>query len=219
MKDAFEFNPIYNCLRRKTHLSNTRFKHRVHKLHSLLADGKSPVHSSIENLFTPHNLGPGSQFQYTLYRMPQPNFDDLLTVELPGAMDFHHVTLKLFRTSQLFPINVLPAHYPRDSATAWRIFWLSHFPHQAHTVLWRYYHRKLPTRQSLHQLCPDRYLDPYCLLCGGIKDDEHFVVLHAQKRNLVMHCKSLFTTWCEAYLSISGLRFVYTDNSTSGTTC
>ncbi|RCH87227.1 hypothetical protein CU097_003548 [Rhizopus azygosporus] len=45
----------------------------------------------------------------------------------------------------------------------------------AYTVLWRYYHRKLPTCQRLHQLCPDRYLDPYYLLCGGVGYDEHFL--------------------------------------------
>ncbi|CEG83745.1 hypothetical protein RMATCC62417_17621 [Rhizopus microsporus] len=107
--------------------------------------------------------------------MPQPNFEDLLTVELPGALDFHHISLKLFWISQLLPIDALPAHYPRGPATAWRAFWLSSFPHLAHTVLWRYYHRKLPTRQRLHQLCPDRHLNPYCLLCGGVEDDEHFL--------------------------------------------
>jgi hypothetical protein len=53
-----------------------------------------------------------------LYRMLQPNFEDLLTVELPGAMNFQHITPKLFRTSQLLPIDTLPAHYPRGSATA-----------------------------------------------------------------------------------------------------
>ncbi|KAG0824468.1 hypothetical protein G6F18_010862 [Rhizopus arrhizus] len=113
--------------------------------------------------------------QYTLYRLPQPNFEDMLTVELPGTMDFDYITLKLFRTSNLLPIDALPAHYLRGPATAWRKFWLSSFPHQEHTVIWRYYHRKLPTRQRLHQICPDRHLDPFCLLCGGVEDDEHFL--------------------------------------------
>ncbi|PHZ16577.1 uncharacterized protein RHIMIDRAFT_63697 [Rhizopus microsporus ATCC 52813] len=120
MKDIFEYSPIHNCLRQRTYLSNTRFKHRVSRFHSWLADGQSPVHSSIATLFTPHNLRPDSQLQYTLYRMPQPNFEDLLTVELPGALDFHHISLKLFRISQLLPIDALPAHYPRGPATAWR---------------------------------------------------------------------------------------------------
>lgn len=175
MKDVFEYNPIHNCLRRRPHLSSTGFKHRVSRFYSLLADGQSPVHSSIEAFFTPQNLRTDSQLQYTLYRLPQPNFKDILTVELPGAMDFDHITLKLFRTSKLLPIDALLAHYPRSSATAWRKFWSSSFPHQAHTVLWRYYHRKLPTRQRLHQICPDRHLDPFCLLCGGVEDDEHFL--------------------------------------------
>ncbi|ORE01269.1 hypothetical protein BCV72DRAFT_80251 [Rhizopus microsporus var. microsporus] len=50
----------------------------------------------------------------------QPNFEDLLMVELPGALDFHHISLKLFRISQSLPIDTLPAHYPRGPATAWR---------------------------------------------------------------------------------------------------
>jgi hypothetical protein len=175
MKDVFEYNPIHNCLRRRPHLSSTRFKHRASRFYSLLADGQSPVHSSIEAFFTPQNLRTDSQLQYTLYRLPQPKFEDMLTVELSGAMDFDHITLKLFRTSKLLPIDALPAHYLRGPATAWRKFWLSSFPHQAHTVLWRYYHRKLPTRQRLHQICPDRHLDPFCLLCGGVEDDEHFL--------------------------------------------
>ncbi|PHZ12630.1 uncharacterized protein RHIMIDRAFT_291967 [Rhizopus microsporus ATCC 52813] len=154
MKDIFEYSPIHNCLRQRPYLSNTRFKHRVSRFHSWLADGQSLVHSSIATLFTPHNLRPDSQFQYTLYRMPQPNFEDLLT---------------------LLPIDALPAHYPRGPTTAWRAFWLSSFPHQAHTVLWRHYRRKLPTCQRLHQLYPNRHLDPYCLLCGGVEDDGHFL--------------------------------------------
>jgi hypothetical protein len=92
----------------------------VSRSYSLLADGQSPVHSSIEAFFTPQNLRTDSQLQYTLYRLPQPNFEDMLTVELPGAMDFDHITLKLFRTSKLLPIDALPAHYPRGPATAWR---------------------------------------------------------------------------------------------------
>ncbi|PHZ11472.1 uncharacterized protein RHIMIDRAFT_24752 [Rhizopus microsporus ATCC 52813] len=50
-------------------------------------------------------------------------------------VDFHHISLKLFRISQLLPIDALPAHYPRGPATVWRAFWSSSFPHQAHTVL------------------------------------------------------------------------------------
>ncbi|RCH82653.1 hypothetical protein CU097_006051, partial [Rhizopus azygosporus] len=46
--------------------------------------------------------------------MSQPNFKDLLTVELLGAIDFHNITLKLFRTSQLLPVDALPIHCPRD---------------------------------------------------------------------------------------------------------
>ncbi|PHZ09993.1 uncharacterized protein RHIMIDRAFT_261434 [Rhizopus microsporus ATCC 52813] len=91
MKDIFGYSPIHSCLRQRPYLSNTRFKHRVSRFHSWLADGQSPVHSSIATLFTPHNLRPDSQFQYTLCRMLQPNFEDLLTVELPGALDFHHI--------------------------------------------------------------------------------------------------------------------------------
>ncbi|KAG0849065.1 hypothetical protein G6F17_011095 [Rhizopus arrhizus] len=112
MKDVFKYNPIHNCLRRRPHLSSTRFKHRVSRFYSLLADGQSPVHPSIGAFFTPQNLRTDSQLQYTLYRLPQPNFKDMLTVELPGAMDFDHITLKLFRTSKLLPIDALPAHYP-----------------------------------------------------------------------------------------------------------
>ncbi|CEI95810.1 hypothetical protein RMCBS344292_09987 [Rhizopus microsporus] len=57
--------------------------------------------------------------------MSQSNFEDLLTVELLGAMDFRHITLKLFKTLQLLPIDALPAHYPRDPAKAWHTLWLS----------------------------------------------------------------------------------------------
>ncbi|CEI90554.1 hypothetical protein RMCBS344292_04876 [Rhizopus microsporus] len=46
--------------------------------------------------------------------MPQPNFKVLLTVELPGAIDFHNITLKVFRTSQLLTIDALPVYYPHD---------------------------------------------------------------------------------------------------------
>ncbi|CAO3699556.1 hypothetical protein G6F70_000076 [Rhizopus microsporus] len=55
------------------------------------------------------------------------NFEDILTVDLPGTMDFDHITLNPFRTSQLLPVDALPAHYPRGPATAWRVFWLSSF--------------------------------------------------------------------------------------------
>ncbi|KAG0927245.1 hypothetical protein G6F57_015229 [Rhizopus arrhizus] len=70
MKDVFKYNPIHNCLRRRPHLLSTRFKHRVSRFYSLLADGQTPVHPSIETFFTPQNLRTDSQFQYTLYRLP-----------------------------------------------------------------------------------------------------------------------------------------------------
>ncbi|ORE06384.1 hypothetical protein BCV72DRAFT_335935 [Rhizopus microsporus var. microsporus] len=107
--------------------------------------------------------------------MSRPNFEGLLTVDLPEVMNFRNIILKLLRNSQQRPIDSLPSHYPRGSASAWYTFWLPSFPHQPHTVLWRYYHRKLPTRQRLYQLCPNRHLDPYCLLCESVEDDEHFL--------------------------------------------
>ncbi|RCH96572.1 hypothetical protein CU097_012106 [Rhizopus azygosporus] len=61
----------------------------------------------------------------------------------------------------------------------------SSFPHQAHTVLWRYYHRKLQTYQCLHQICSDRRLDPYCLLCGDVEDNEHFLWSYLDVGSLV----------------------------------
>ncbi|CEG80902.1 hypothetical protein RMATCC62417_15165 [Rhizopus microsporus] len=67
------------------------------------------------------------------------------------------------------------AFEPRGPASAWCTFWLSFFPRQARTVLWRYYRHTLPTRQHFRQLCLDRHLDPYCLLYGGVEDDERFL--------------------------------------------
>ncbi|RCI01389.1 hypothetical protein CU097_014571 [Rhizopus azygosporus] len=55
-------------------------------------------------------------------RSPDVKPMDLLTVELPGAMDFQHITLKLFQTSQLLPIDALPANYLCGPDTAWRTF-------------------------------------------------------------------------------------------------
>ncbi|RCH80266.1 hypothetical protein CU097_004297 [Rhizopus azygosporus] len=57
--------------------------------------------------------------------MPQPNFEDILTAQLPGVMDFRNITPKLFRNPKLRPIDSSPAHYPRGSASVWRAFYLS----------------------------------------------------------------------------------------------
>ncbi|KAG1405993.1 hypothetical protein G6F60_003239 [Rhizopus arrhizus] len=48
-------------------------------------------------------------------------------------------------------------------------------PRQARTILWRIYHKRIPTRQRLYRLNPARFLAPTCLLCNQPESDEHFV--------------------------------------------
>ncbi|KAG0755163.1 hypothetical protein G6F57_011589 [Rhizopus arrhizus] len=51
-------------------------------------------------------------------------------------------------------------------------------------VLWRFYHHKLPCRERLHRLIPDKFTDPLCIHCGGNDNDEHFLWQCPAKRTI-----------------------------------
>ncbi|KAI9479570.1 hypothetical protein BDB00DRAFT_743400, partial [Zychaea mexicana] len=65
--------------------------------------------------------------------------------------------------------------YPRATRAAWKHFWKAPLPHRAHTVLWRFYHNKLPCRARLHQLILDSYPSDSCIFCDRRDTDQHFI--------------------------------------------
>ncbi|KAL4207715.1 hypothetical protein AB4K20DRAFT_1979710 [Rhizopus microsporus] len=108
--------------------------------------------------------------------MPQTNFKDLLMVELPGNMNFRNITLKLFRTSQLLSIDTLPIYYPRGL--------LRHgSPFGCHPF------------QRFHHLCPDRHLDLYYLLYGGVEDNKNNIISVLSGLCVYGQTAIIYTVW------------------------
>ncbi|KAI8143045.1 hypothetical protein BJV82DRAFT_515574, partial [Fennellomyces sp. T-0311] len=79
------------------------------------------------------------------------------------------------RSSNRPPFITLPQEYPRAHKSVLSAFWRANFPHHAHTILWRAYHRKLPTRSRLQRLNIQFALDRRCPISGEVETDRHFV--------------------------------------------
>ncbi|KAG1209983.1 hypothetical protein G6F35_010643 [Rhizopus arrhizus] len=103
------------------------------------------------------------------------NYQALIIPLLPDGILLSALTTKAYRYRQLPPIDSLPPTYPRFSLESWRRFWQCAMPHQARTILWCIYHKRIPSRQRLYRLNPARFLAPTCLLCNQPESDEHFV--------------------------------------------
>ncbi|KAG1136154.1 hypothetical protein G6F38_012271 [Rhizopus arrhizus] len=104
-----------------------------------------------------------------------PNYQAMISPLLPDGILLSTLTTKTYRYRQLPPIDSLPPTYLRFSLESWRLFWQCAVPHQARTILWRIYHKRIPSRQRLYRLNPARFLAPTCLLCNQPESDEHFV--------------------------------------------
>ncbi|KAG1171230.1 hypothetical protein G6F36_011790 [Rhizopus arrhizus] len=119
-----------------------------------------------------------SGYMFTVTTLPtltETDFDNILDSLLPDGTPIASLKTKWFREPQLPHSSTFPASYPRASPTAWRLFWKASIPHRAHTLLWRLYHHKMPCKERLYQLIPNRFPDPGCVYCGGVDSEEHFV--------------------------------------------
>ncbi|KAI9493961.1 hypothetical protein BDB00DRAFT_731832, partial [Zychaea mexicana] len=52
------------------------------------------------------------------------------------------------------------------------------------TVLWRFYHNKLPCRARLHQFISDSYPSDSCIFCDQRDTDQHFIWNCPKKRSV-----------------------------------
>lgn len=92
-----------------------------------------------------------------------------------GGTLWTELNTKWFRNRDLLSLENLPSDYPRARKASWNVFWSSSMPHQALTILWCIYRKRPPCRSRLNRLIPQRFVDNDCLLCGAIKNDEHFL--------------------------------------------
>jgi hypothetical protein len=76
--------------------------------------------------------------------------------------------------------SLLPTVQPPTTTllpAQWKRFWSIPIPLPARTVWYRCIHKKLPTKQRLHQLIPTTHQSPLCTVCSlaTIEDDFHFL--------------------------------------------
>ena len=146
----------------RTRITSNSFKYVVYN---------KPLSSSSSNVHT-------NRSTWSVILLPaltETDFGNILDSLLSDGTLIASLNTKWFRETQLSHLSTLPTSYLRASPLAWHRFWKASFPHRAHTLLWWLYHHKMPCKECLHQLIPNRFPDPGCVYCGGIDSEEHFV--------------------------------------------
>ncbi|KAG1452251.1 hypothetical protein G6F46_008783 [Rhizopus delemar] len=174
VKHVYEFGMACGKLRRRSPTPSDPFRSKKNYSEQLQLCRIQET-TFFQQFKCPHNSIHMISSVLALPALTETDFDNILDSLLPDGTSIASLNTKWFRESQLPHSSMLPASYLRASPTAWRFFWKASIPHRAHTLLWRLYHHKMPCKERLYQLIPNRFPDPGCVYCGGVDSEEHFV--------------------------------------------
>ncbi|KAG1328634.1 hypothetical protein G6F62_008060 [Rhizopus arrhizus] len=183
VKDFYCFDIYSGSLRRIPVTPRSRFRNRQLLFSNILHQGVQ-LTEFFQQFARPNPSPPDDPIFQGIYLLPPLQFDRFVPTHTADGTPFANLSTKWFRSTKLLPLESLPSDYPRAPFSAWRFFWQKALPHKAHTVLWRFYHHKLPCRERLHRLIPDKFTDPLCIHCGGNDNDEHFLWQCPAKRTI-----------------------------------
>ncbi|KAG0739315.1 hypothetical protein G6F60_011755 [Rhizopus arrhizus] len=166
VKDFYYFDIHSGSLRRIPVTPRSRFRNRQLLFSNILHQGVQ-LTEFFQQFARPNPSPPDDPIFQGIYLLPPLQFDRFVPTHTADGTRFANLSTKWFRSTKLPPLESLPLDYPRAPFSAWRLFWQTALPHKAHTVLWRFYHHKLPCRERLHRLIPDKFTDPLCIHCGA----------------------------------------------------
>ncbi|KAG1036549.1 hypothetical protein G6F43_013028 [Rhizopus delemar] len=168
VRHAYTYDHSTSSLRRRPIQGRLPFHNSLLRFFDLLRAG---ILTEVEEFDQFKRSRPASEAagDFVYFEASPPNYQVLISPRLPDGILLSTLTTKAYRYRQL------PPTYPRFSPQSWRRFWKCAMPHQVRTVLWRIYHKRIPSRERLYRFNPARFLAPTCLVCTQPESDEHFV--------------------------------------------